>query len=269
MSSSCCWPRCSGCCGLPGGCWQPGCSAGRRPPRGGGRRARGALRLADDRAGPVLGGAGRPVGAPRREPVGGGSRPAARLGGRGVAGEPAGGRGEHRCGPADRRPRRPDGRRGAAGGVRPVRRGGGGVGAPAAERGRGQDRRRTAGCRGGAGQRGAPPRPGRGADPHADGPGRGPGGVGREQHRGGGVAGPRTVRRLAELSRRVGADLLVNVDARQTDGSGGRASSSRPCSWARRTDRGPLRQDAARPVRRVRARPLPAGVGDLRGQGGG
>ncbi|MCC0576623.1 apolipoprotein N-acyltransferase [Streptomyces californicus] len=31
---------------------------------------------------------------------------------------------------------------------------------------------------------------------------------------------PRTVRRLAELSRRVGADLLVNVDARQTDGSG-------------------------------------------------
>ncbi len=127
---------------------------------GGGRRARGALRLADDRAGPVLGGAGRPVGAPRREPVGGGSGPAARLGGRGMAGEPAGGRGEHRCGPADRRPRRPDGRRGAAGGVRPVRRGGGGVGTPAAERGRGQDRRRTAGCRGGAGQRGAPPRPG-------------------------------------------------------------------------------------------------------------
>ncbi|WP_137231393.1 apolipoprotein N-acyltransferase [Streptomyces sp. BPSDS2] len=31
---------------------------------------------------------------------------------------------------------------------------------------------------------------------------------------------PETVRRLAELSRRVGADLLVNVDARQTDGSG-------------------------------------------------
>ncbi|MER6700719.1 apolipoprotein N-acyltransferase [Streptomyces fimicarius] len=31
---------------------------------------------------------------------------------------------------------------------------------------------------------------------------------------------PETARRLAELSRRVGADLLVNVDARQTDGSG-------------------------------------------------
>ncbi|MET9766589.1 apolipoprotein N-acyltransferase [Streptomyces sp. NPDC006415] len=31
---------------------------------------------------------------------------------------------------------------------------------------------------------------------------------------------PETGRRLAELSRRVGADLLVNVDARQTDGSG-------------------------------------------------
>ncbi|MFB7229109.1 apolipoprotein N-acyltransferase [Streptomyces fimicarius] len=31
---------------------------------------------------------------------------------------------------------------------------------------------------------------------------------------------PETTRRLAELSRRVGADLLVNVDARQTDGSG-------------------------------------------------
>ncbi|WP_128816999.1 apolipoprotein N-acyltransferase [Streptomyces sp. S063] len=32
--------------------------------------------------------------------------------------------------------------------------------------------------------------------------------------------GPETARRLAELSRLVGADLLVNVDARQTDGSG-------------------------------------------------
>ncbi|WP_032765775.1 apolipoprotein N-acyltransferase [Streptomyces sp. CNS654] len=31
---------------------------------------------------------------------------------------------------------------------------------------------------------------------------------------------PETARRLAELSRLVGADLLVNVDARQTDGSG-------------------------------------------------
>ncbi|MFJ6443473.1 apolipoprotein N-acyltransferase [Streptomyces sp. NPDC091649] len=31
---------------------------------------------------------------------------------------------------------------------------------------------------------------------------------------------PETPRRLAELSRRVGADLLVNVDARRTDGSG-------------------------------------------------
>ncbi|MFI0015736.1 apolipoprotein N-acyltransferase [Streptomyces griseus] len=31
---------------------------------------------------------------------------------------------------------------------------------------------------------------------------------------------PETARRLAELSRRIGADLLVNVDARQTDGSG-------------------------------------------------
>ncbi|MFJ3327253.1 apolipoprotein N-acyltransferase [Streptomyces griseus] len=31
---------------------------------------------------------------------------------------------------------------------------------------------------------------------------------------------PETARRLTELSRRVGADLLVNVDARQTDGSG-------------------------------------------------
>lgn len=31
---------------------------------------------------------------------------------------------------------------------------------------------------------------------------------------------PETTRRLAELSRRIGADLLVNVDARQTDGSG-------------------------------------------------
>lgn len=31
---------------------------------------------------------------------------------------------------------------------------------------------------------------------------------------------PETARRLAELSRRVGADLLVNVDAPQTDGSG-------------------------------------------------
>ncbi|MEI7031576.1 apolipoprotein N-acyltransferase [Streptomyces pratensis] len=31
---------------------------------------------------------------------------------------------------------------------------------------------------------------------------------------------PRTVRRLAELSRQTGAHLLVNVDARQTDGSG-------------------------------------------------
>ncbi len=234
------------------------------------RRGRRALRVADDRAGPVLGRAGRTLGAARRESVGGRSRPAGRLGGRGVAGESAGARGEHRCGVAGRRPRGPYDRRRPAGGVRPVRRGDVGLGAPAHGHRHGQDRRRAAGRRGGTGKRRAPLRPGRGADPFAGGPGRGPGGVGGEQYRCGCVGAP---------GDRAAAGGAVPPGRRGSAGQCGRPADGRlgavgdlqvgGADGPRRADRGPLRQDASGPVRRVRTGPLPAGVGHVRGQSGG
>lgn len=65
--------------------------------RAGGRcPGRGAVGVADGRTGEVLAGVGRPVGAHRVEPVAGAAGAARRVGGRGVAGQPARRGGQHR-----------------------------------------------------------------------------------------------------------------------------------------------------------------------------
>ncbi|CAK7282602.1 Putative Apolipoprotein N-acyltransferase [Streptomyces misionensis JCM 4497] len=242
----------------------PGRFALPRPVR---RRAPGAaVRLADTRAGPLLAGARRPLGPPRRLPVAGGARAAAGLGGRRVAAElPGGGRerGGGRAGLGTRGPRA-GGRRGGRHRRRDLRRLG--VGTAPADRRRYADRRRTAGRGGRAGQRRAALRPGGAADPAARRAGRRPGGVGRVQRR----LRPRRPARPGPADRRA-----VPRDGRRRTGERGR-TPLRPARDLQefgagrpgRPDRRPLRQDASGPLRRVRPRPFPARLGHLGGQGG-
>ncbi len=76
---------------------------------------------------------------------------------------------------------------------------------------------------------------------------------------------PDLARRLAALSRETGADVLVNVDARRSDRPGIYKSSV--LIGPARPDRRPVRQDAARPVRRVHTGPLSCSAGPPRWAG--
>lgn len=135
-----------------------------------------------------------------------------------VAGQLPGGGGEHGAGRAPRRALVPGGRGLGAGG-----RGGGhddGVGL-----GTGPDpgwgvRAGGGGAAGGDRRADAALRPWGAADPCPRGQGRGPGGVGESSVGFDLSARPDLAYLLAALSRDVGADILVNVDARRTDGLG-------------------------------------------------
>ncbi|EPH46765.1 putative Apolipoprotein N-acyltransferase [Streptomyces aurantiacus JA 4570] len=239
--------------------------------RAGGRRAaRAAVRLADGGTGAVLGGPRRALGAARLQPVAGRTRAAARVGRRRMAGQRPGGGREHGRRRARRRPRSPrspcTGARGPPRRGRRHLRGLDLVPAPRPRRARPRGRR-PARRHERPGRRRPAVRPRGAADPVTGGARPGPGGVGREQRR---PRPGRPARPGRAHHRAVPADRRRHPGERRRAPLGpARHLQEHGARGPGRTYGRPLRQDAPGPLRRVRAGPLPARLGDVRRQGRG